>query len=190
MKHFTCVHALTSVVSDSLQPHGLYPTKLLCSWGSPGKNTESEVKWSESHWVMSNSLRAHGLYSPWNSSGQGTGVGTSLLQGIFPTQGCRQILYQLSHRNTGGGCHFLLRGIFLTQGLNLCLLHVLCWQVDSLPLIHLIWKPKSLHSDNFIFFSFLTLTQWFHREIFFFPKCHVCLPYVLWEAHAKMRSNV
>ena len=51
--------------------------------------------------------------------------------------------------------------------LNLCLLHVLCWQVDTLPLIHLIWKPKSLHSDNFIFFSFLTLTQWFHREIFF-----------------------
>ena len=32
---------------------------------------------------------------------------------------------------TGVGCHFLLQGIFLTQGLNLCLLH---WQVDSLPL--------------------------------------------------------
>ena len=56
------------------------------------------------------------------------------------------------HRNTGGGCHFLLRGIFLNQGLNLCLLHVLCWQMDSLPLIHLLWKPKSLHSINFIFF--------------------------------------
>ena len=55
---------------------------------------------------MSNSLRPHGLYSPWNSPGQNTGVGSrSLLQGIFPTQGsnpgllhCRQILYQLSHR--------------------------------------------------------------------------------------------
>ena len=34
-------------------------------------------------------------------------------------------------KNTGMGCHFLLQGIFLTQGLNLCLLH---WQVDSLPL--------------------------------------------------------
>ena len=31
-------------------------------------------------------------------------------------------------KNTGAGCHFLLQGIFLTQGLNLCLLH---WQVDS-----------------------------------------------------------
>ena len=34
-------------------------------------------------------------------------------------------------RNTGVGCHFLLQGIFPTQGLNLHLLH---WRVDSLPL--------------------------------------------------------
>jgi len=25
--------------SDSLWPHGVYPTSLLCPWGSPGKNT-------------------------------------------------------------------------------------------------------------------------------------------------------
>ena len=58
----------------------------------------------ESQSVMSNSLQPHGLYSPWNSSAQNTGVGSlSLLQGIFPTQGlnpgllhCRRILYQLS----------------------------------------------------------------------------------------------
>ena len=32
----------------------------------------------------------HGLYSPWNSLGQNTGVGTlSLLQEIFPTQGIK-----------------------------------------------------------------------------------------------------
>ena len=40
-------------------------------------------------------------------------------------------------KNTGVGCHFLLQGIFPTQGSNLrlrCLLH---WQVDSLPLGHL-----------------------------------------------------
>ena len=43
---------------------------------------------SESRSVMSNSLRPHGLYSPWNSLGQNTGVGShSLLQGIFPNQG-------------------------------------------------------------------------------------------------------
>ena len=58
--------------------------------------------------VMSDSLWPHGLYSPWTSPGQNTGVGScSLLQGIFPTQGlkpgiphCRQILYQLSHQGS------------------------------------------------------------------------------------------
>ena len=53
-------------------------------------------------------LRPHGLYNPWNSPGQNTGVGSlSLLQGIFPTQGsnpglpyCGQILYQLSHQGS------------------------------------------------------------------------------------------
>ena len=64
-----------------------------------------------SHSVMSDSLWPHGLYParllcPWNFPG----------------------------KNTGMGCHFLLQGIFLPQGLNPCLLH---WQVDSLPLCHL-----------------------------------------------------
>ena len=35
------------------------------------------------------------------------------------------------------GCHFLLQGIFLTQGLNPHLLYLLYWQVGSLPLNHL-----------------------------------------------------
>ena len=40
---------------------------------------------SESHLVMSNSLRPQGPYSPWNTPGQNTGVGShSLLQGNFP----------------------------------------------------------------------------------------------------------
>ena len=33
-----------------------------------------------------------------------------------------------SRQNTGVGCHFLLQGIFLTQGLNPRLLHLLHWQ--------------------------------------------------------------
>ena len=37
---------------------------------------------------MSDSLQPHVLYTPWNSPGKNTGVGScSLLQGIFPTQG-------------------------------------------------------------------------------------------------------
>ena len=56
--------------------------------------------------VLSDSLRPHGLYSPWNAPGQNAGGGSpSLLQGVFPTQGLnpslphrRQIPYQLSHK--------------------------------------------------------------------------------------------
>ena len=71
---------------------------------------EEKQSWSycesESCSVVSDSLQPHGLYSPWNSPGQNTGVGSlSVLQGIFPTQGsnpglphCKQILYQLSHK--------------------------------------------------------------------------------------------
>ena len=40
-------------------------------------------------------------------------------------------------KNTGVGCHFLLQGIFLTQGSNPCLLHLRHCQADSLPLSHL-----------------------------------------------------
>ena len=68
---------------------------------------------SESGSVVSDSLQlfptlCDSLYSPWNSLGQNTGVGSlSFLQGIFPTQGsnpglphCRRILYQLSHKGS------------------------------------------------------------------------------------------
>ena len=63
---------------------------------------------SESHSVVFDSLWPHGLYSPWNSPGQNTGVGSlSLLQEIFPTQGLNpgllhwwQILAQLSYKGS------------------------------------------------------------------------------------------
>jgi len=37
-------------------------------------------------------------------------------------------------KNTGVDCHFLLQGMFLTQGLNPRLRHLLHWQAGSLPL--------------------------------------------------------
>ena len=60
-----------TVMSDSLQPHGLWPSRFLCLWNFLGKS-----------------------------------IGVS--------------------------CHFLLQGIFPTQGLNLCPLCLLHWQADSL----------------------------------------------------------
>ena len=56
--------------------------------------------------VMSDSWQSHELYSPWDFPG----------------------------KNTEIGHHFLLRGIFPTQGSNPGLLH---WQADSLTLSYL-----------------------------------------------------
>ena len=45
-------------------------------------------------------------------------------------------------KNAEVSCHFLLQGIFLTHGLNLRLLHLLPWQVDSLPLT--LWRSPTV----------------------------------------------
>ena len=94
-----CVCSVVLVVSDSLQPHGRQPTRLLCPWGFPGKST-------------------------------------------------------------GMGCHSLLLGIFLTQGLNpslLCLLHcrqiLYCWTTGEAPI---------RMSAGYLLFSFLQHYGSFH----------------------------
>ena len=59
-------------MSDSLKPHGLQPTRLLCPWISPGKNT---------------GVSCHSLLQ-------------RIFQTLGPSPGllcCRQILYCLSH---------------------------------------------------------------------------------------------
>ena len=74
------------------------PTPVCLAWKIPwaedpdsqrGQTGPSSWSESESHSVVSDSLWPHGLYSPWNSPGQNTRVGSlSLLNpGIFPTQG-------------------------------------------------------------------------------------------------------
>ena len=63
--------------------------------GEKSKHPTTRVKGKWSHSVMSNSLWPHGLLRPWDSPG----------------------------KNTGVDCHFLLQGIFLTQGLNPGLQH-------------------------------------------------------------------
>ena len=83
---------------------------------------------------MSDSLRPHGLYSPWNSPGQNTGVGScSLLQWMFPTQrsnpgllNYRQILYHLSHQESPRILEWVVysfQRIFQTHKSNQNLLH-------------------------------------------------------------------
>ena len=115
---------------------------------------------------MSDSLRPHGLHSPWNSPGQNTGVGgLSLLQGIFPTQGsnpgllhCRQILCHLSHLGSLSStctntkslflcfCPFLI--LILYHSLQFCELSIpsmllLCLQLIKIDLGCLLSKNAS-----------------------------------------------
>ena len=70
-----CVCVDCSVMSNSLQPHGLYLTRLLCPWDSPGKNT---------------GLDSHSLLQS-----------IFLTQGLNPgLLHCRQILYCLSYQGS------------------------------------------------------------------------------------------
>ena len=64
-----------SVMSNSLQPHGLQPARLLCPWNAPGKNTR---------------VGCHALIQ-----------GIFLTQGSnLDLPHCRQILYHLSHQGS------------------------------------------------------------------------------------------
>ena len=67
-------------------------------------------------------------------------------------------------KNTGVDCHFLLEGIFPTQGSNLYLLNLLHWQVDSLPLSY-VGSPYST-LGTFFFYN-LVLFMW-HRHLFYY----------------------
>jgi len=91
---------------------------------------------TETRSVVSDSLWPHELYSPRNSPGQNTGVGShSLLQGIFPTQGSnpglphyRQIVYQLNNKLEEGAWY----------------IHTTCLPAKSLQLCSALWDPTRL----------------------------------------------
>ena len=104
---------LILILSNSLCIIGHYIKRLRCRPLTLGP-VDRILRWS--FWDISTIftevgiwlLATHGLYSPWNSPGQNTGVGSlSFLQGIFPIQEsnpglppCRQILYLLSHQGS------------------------------------------------------------------------------------------
>ena len=80
---YLCVRACStsSVMSNSLKPYGLQPTRLLCPWNSPGKDTR----------VGSHSL-LQGIFPT-----QGSNLG--LLH-------CRQILNHLSYLGSPNTLHY------------------------------------------------------------------------------------
>ena len=95
--------------SRSSQPR-VEPRSPHCTWilYCLSHHGSSRILESASHSDVSSSSQPNVLYSPWNSPGQNTRVGSlSLLQGIFTTKGSisgllhfRQILYQLSHQGS------------------------------------------------------------------------------------------
>ena len=77
IKGYMCEHC--SVVSNSLQPNGLQPARLLCSWSSPGQNTG-----------VGSCFLLQGIFP---------------IQGSNPgLPHCRWILYHLSHQGSPCTC--------------------------------------------------------------------------------------
>ena len=138
--------------------------------------------------VMSNSLWPHGLYSPWNSLGQNTGVSSlSFLQGIFPTQGSNSESPTLQAdplpaepqgkpKNTRVGNLSLLQWIFPTQELNQGLLHCrqIIYQLSYQGSVFKFWKriPSVTSSEIFspklwVVFSFCLLLPLLCKSFWF-----------------------
>src|SRR5574340_992076 len=61
-------------------------------------------------------------------------------------------------KNTGVGCHSLLRGLFMAQGSSPCLLRLLHWQAGSLPLVSG-GKPLLLHYHFQLIIIYISLTK-------------------------------
>ena len=136
---------------------------------------------------MSDSLWPHGLYSPWNSPGQNTGVGSlSLFQGIFPTQGlnpglpnCRRILNHLSHQRNPWVCVCVYK--IWDDHVILILYYVnIMYHIDWFA-----YTEESLHPrdkahfvmiyDHFIFFNiFLFVVNFFIHWAFGFCLLEFC----------------
>ena len=137
-----------SVTSDSFWPHELQPTRLLCPWNYPGKNTGVGC-----HSLLQGIFRTQGLNSSLLHKGRffilratreahsrfliqislfslfNTNMHTKSLQlcATLWTTAWRAFLPRgtLQTRTTGVGCHALLKGIFPTQGSTWHLLHLL-----------------------------------------------------------------
>ena len=104
--YFLLQEILSTQVSNSYLLHWQVDS-LPLSQKQSSDNSYGPSEWS----VVSNSLWLYGLWPT-----------RFLCPGNYPD------------KNAGVGCHFLLQGIFLTQGLNPRLLH---WQANSFPLSHL-----------------------------------------------------
>ena len=123
-KSTMCAVLSHSVMSDSLWPHGLQPTRLLCPWDSPGKNTG----------VGCHALLQGIFPTQWSNWG--------LLH-------CRQILYQLSHQRSPNQPYFnKLGALWWPRGMGGRLKREGIY--IYLQLIHVIWQKPIQHCKAII----------------------------------------
>ena len=144
-------------MSNSVRPHRRQPTRLPRPWDSPGKNTgvgchfllqcmkvKSESEVAQSYLALCDPMdcsppgsSVHGILQArvleWGAIAF-SDVHPTLPNYPFPSpaptgmQPTRLLCPgDFPGKDTGVGCHFLLQGIFPTQGLNLGLLH--CRQI-------------------------------------------------------------
>ena len=79
-------------------------------------------------------------------------------------------------KNTGVCCHFLLPGIFLTQGSNLRPQYLLHWQVNSLPLSHLGSPHAHTHTSKEQVFPVGIATQHYFGKFIFSESWEKLVP--------------
>ena len=123
---------------------------------------------------MSNSLQPHGLYSPWTSPGQNTGVGSlSLIQEVFPTQGsnpgllqCCWILYQLSYKGSPRTLEWVVYPFSSWSSWPGIEPRSPAWQADSLPTE----ISRKLSSSPFKLGQYLTLRVTLNGQMIIIDK--------------------
>ena len=137
---------------------------------------------------MSHSSRPRGLYSPLNSPGQNTGVGScSLLQQIFPIQGlnphllcCRWIPFCLSHQGSPDWafkliCKFQSNTISYTQNgpFSFCI-----WENQVIEIFYVfsydhgviewrVWTEAMFYSSHYfpVYYLIQIPWNWEHKTI-------------------------
>ena len=98
-----------SVISDSLQPHGLQPTRLLCPWNSLGKNTKVG-----SHSLFQGNLPDPGI-KPWSPALQADSLSSeppekTLCQFFYL---CPTLCNPMDSSLAGSSVHGILQAIIL-----------------------------------------------------------------------------
>ena len=144
-----CAGLSCSAVYNSLWPHGLQPTRLLCPWGFSRQEYWSGLPCPPPGEFPNLGIKPRSPALPVNSflieppgKPKKAGVDSlSLLQGIFltqePNQGLlrgRQIFYQLSYRGSPGD--ILLLTPSFTLGFTLCVVQSVDFDKGKVTCVH------------------------------------------------------